>query len=106
MLVVAQLTCVNVDEIHNDEFIFDHFDTVIAKITQESDDYALIVSHYAVLRSNNYLRWGRVEDFEVAIERARAVVAATASNYPYRAGWLHNLGILYSCHIIPFSHQQ
>lgn len=80
------------DETDFDDLILENFDAIIASFLKESDDYGVLVSHYAGLKYNKHLRWGRAEDLKEAIERARDALAATPENHPYQAAMLNNLG--------------
>jgi tetratricopeptide (TPR) repeat protein len=85
-------TSVMADEANLDDFILENFDAFIAIVPKESDNYTTLISHCAVLRIKKYWRWGRAEDLEEAINRAREAVAATPDDHQNLAAMLNNLG--------------
>ncbi|KAF2680637.1 hypothetical protein K458DRAFT_311228, partial [Lentithecium fluviatile CBS 122367] len=53
--------------------------------------------HYAVLKTKEFQRWGRIQDLEEAIKKGKHAVAATKEDDDVYAGRLNNVGIMLEC---------
>ncbi|KAL9595915.1 MAG: hypothetical protein Q9179_004797, partial [Wetmoreana sp. 5 TL-2023] len=75
-----------------DELLFENVNNIINRVTVDNSIRLQLLSHYAVLKIQEYRRYGRIGDLEEAVCRQSQTVEGTAEQDLDLAGRLDNLG--------------
>lgn len=71
-----------------------NFELFCDRLSDDHDARTTLFFYYAVLKLEQFQLWGRIEDLEEAIEKAKQAVDSTAKENPYFVERLNNLGIM------------
>jgi phosphate uptake regulator len=75
-----------------DELLLNRFDEVICLVTVSDPLRLDLLSHYAILKIQEFRRRGQMDDLEEAISKQSQAVEGTAEDHPDLAMYLSNLG--------------